>query len=95
MAFLTAERKAILIGKIDATLTVLFAAVGFAATQLFAWVLQALPGITTSDWGKWNWAKVPVAIAVAAFLKGLDRKKHEDTSTQTGLIEVPKALTGE
>jgi hypothetical protein len=93
MGILTPERKAAILGRIDAVLTALFVAFGFVATELAAWLLTALPQVTTSDWGRYNWAKVPVAIAIGAFIKGLDRKKHEDPSPDKGLINLPDELT--
>lgn len=87
------ERRAKILGKIDGMLTLLFSVLGFAFTQLIAWFITILPNITSTDWGEYNWAKVPVAIFIGALLKGLDRKKHEDASPSTGLVELPKTLT--
>lgn len=93
MPILTPERRAVIIGKLDAMLTFLFTIAAFAFTEFVAWAITALPQINTSDWGRYNWAKIPVSILIAAFLKGIDRKRHEDPTPSTGLIEVPRSLT--
>lgn len=93
MTIITEERRAQIIGKVDTILTVLFAAVGFALTELVSWAITALPMLDNVNWGNYSWAKVPLMIAITAFLKGLDRQKHESPGKETGLINLPKSLT--
>lgn len=92
MRLLTPEQKAVLTGKVDAALTVLFVALSYGFTELVSWLVTILPGVTSSDWGKYNWLKVPVSVFVGGLLKGYDRKKHEDPTPSTGLIEVDKIV---
>jgi len=93
MGLISAERRAWIIGRIDALLTLLFVAAGYALTELVSWAVTALPMIDSMDWGKYNWAKAPVAVFLGGMLKGYDRKKHEDPSKTNGLLNLPKSLT--
>lgn len=86
----TQEAKAITNGKLDAFLVGLFALLATLAVQLLEWLLtqglDLLDGVVT--WSLWPFAKGLIILLGTMVLKGLDRKKHEDPSTSTGLVKL-------
>jgi hypothetical protein len=88
MNFLTPERRAALIGKIDAILTAFFVAVSLALVEFVSYIASVLPTID-SNWGEWNWLKVPLSIFLGALIKGKDRAKHENPDDpDPGIVNV-------
>lgn len=78
------DEKAFRTGVLDGVLTIVFQALG----QLAAYVITLLPFLDTFQQGRYSWVKFPLGIALGAAVKALDRKKHEDSSTATGLVSV-------
>lgn len=82
------EEEAVKVGKLDAALAFLFSTGSVIVLDLLGWALTALPFLDTWQDGQYRWATVPLGIILGAIIKGYDRKKHEDPSKSTGLIEV-------
>lgn len=80
------EAKAKETGIKDGLLSVLFTAGTYAVIALLTWALEQLPDVNLGN--EWEWIRVPLAIAIGAIIKGIDRKKHEDPSPSTGLVKV-------
>ena len=78
------NQKAVSTGIKDGFLVVGFQALGLLVTYL----VTLLPFLDTFQQGRYAWAKVPIGMALGAVLKAVDRKKHEDTSTSTGLVKI-------
>ncbi len=78
------DAKAVRAGVVDGVLTIVFQALG----QLAAYAITLLPFLDTFQQGKWSWVKFPLGVALGAAVKALDRKKHEDSTSSTGLISV-------
>lgn len=82
------EQKAVETGIKDGFLTVLFSIGSYAGVNLLTYALSLLPFLKTLNGGKWAWLEVPLALVLAAAIKGFDRKKHEDPSTASGLVKI-------
>lgn len=82
------ESKALATGKLDAFLTSLFAIGGLVLAELLGYLLTLVPMLDTWQGGKYRWLTVPVGIVIGAIVKGIDRKKHEDSSASTGLVKL-------
>lgn len=76
--------KAVSTGWKDGLLTLGFTVAG----QIIAYVITLLPFLDTVQQGRWAWLKVPAGLVLAAILKGIDRKIHEDSTSRTGLVKV-------
>lgn len=83
-----AEQKAVETGVKDAFLVVLFSILAYAGVSLLTFALSLLPMLKTLNGGKWAWLEVPLSLFIAAAIKGLDRKKHEDPTSDTGLVKI-------
>lgn len=78
------DAKAVRTGLKDALLMVLFS----SAAYLVTYAVTLLPFLDTFQEGRYAWVKPVAALALGAAAKGLDRKKHEDSSDSTGLVKV-------
>lgn len=78
------DQKAVSVGVLDGFLVLLFQFAG----QFVAYVVTLLPFLDTFQQGRYSWVKFPLGVALGAALKALDRKKHEDSTPASGLIEL-------
>lgn len=78
------DAKAINTGFKDAVLVLLFG----VGAYIITYVITLLPFLDTFQQGKYAWVKPLAAVLLGAALKGLDRKKHDDSSPASGLVNV-------
>lgn len=79
--------KATATGIKDGFLTVFFTVLSYAGIELLTFLLTVLPVLDNYQAGKYAWVQAPLALIIAAVIKGIDRKKHEDpTDSATGLV---------
>lgn len=80
----SADQKAVKTGVLDGFLVIVFQFIG----QLLAYVVTLLPFLDTFQQGRYSWVKFPLGILLGAAIKAQDRKKHEDSSEATGLVNL-------
>lgn len=80
----TEDQKAVQVGVLDGFLVIVFQFAG----ALAAWLITQLPFLDTFEDGRYSWVKWPLGILLGAGIKALDRKKHEDSSASTGLVDL-------
>lgn len=80
----TQDQKAVQVGVLDGFLVIVFQFAG----QLAAYAITLLPFLDTFQQGRYSWVKFPLGILLGAAIKALDRKKHEDSTPSTGLIDL-------
>lgn len=78
------DQKAFATGVKDGILTIVFQALG----QVAAYAITLLPFLDTFQQGRYAWVKFPLGVLLGSAVKALDRKKHEDSTSSTGLIPV-------
>lgn len=78
------DQKAVQTGVLDGLLVIVFQFAG----QLLAYAVTLLPFLDTFQQGRYSWAKFPIGILIGAGIKALDRKRHEDSSSATGLVSL-------
>lgn len=79
------EAKAVNTGIKDGFLMLVFVVIGQAVAFATDYLL---PLLSTWQDGKFAWAIPVLGVLLAAILKAVDRKKHEDPSPSTGLLKV-------
>lgn len=79
----TTNDKAVRTGILDGLLVITFQFIG----MLLAYALTLLPFLDTFQQGRYGWVKFPLGILLGAGIKALDRKKHEDGTPATGLVD--------
>lgn len=82
------EQEAKKVGRLDAFLVGLFAALTTLAVSLLEWIVSGALDLLSLDYPWWPFAKGFIILIGTMILKGIDRKRHEDPSEDTGLVKL-------